>query len=395
MNPVLARLGGYPLAAFQDLSRELVASGQPVSDFSIGDPIEPTPPFIREALVDALSPVSQYPTAAGLGELRRAIAAWVQRRFGVTVDPDRHVLPTAGSKEAIFHLPLGLVDAHGERRTVIAGDPGYPVYERGQLFAGGDSHVVELHPDNDWFLDLGAIGADVLDRSTHAWLNYPHNPTGATASREQLRAALEVAREHGVVLASDECYVDIHPVDAEPAPSLLEVAGDPADPDLTGIIVAFSLSKRSGMTGYRSGALVGDPALIADQRILRPNIGTASPEFIQRAAAVAWSDDAHVAERRATFDAKRRVVLDFLQSAGFTVSGSDATFYLWVAAPGGDDVAYAKALLDHRVIVSPGSAFGPAGRGWLRLALVPDLDGCRAAVEAWTAALATGTIPAV
>jgi succinyldiaminopimelate transaminase len=393
MNPVLTRLGGYPLAAFQDMKLALVADGRPVADFSIGDPIEPTPPFIRQALIDGLDPVSQYPTAAGLPELRRAIAGYVRRRFGVTVDSDRHVLPTAGSKEAIFHLPLGLVDPEGPRRSVVWGAPGYPVYERGQLFAGGLSHAVTLRADNGWLLDLEEVSSAVLEQSTHAWLNYPHNPTGATITLAQLRAALATARAHGVVLASDECYVDVHPPAGPLPPSLLQVLDDPDDPDLTGVVVALSLSKRSGMTGYRSGALVGDPELIAAQRILRPNIGTASPNFVQHAAVAAWSDDDHVAERREIFAAKREVVQAFLDDEGLRVSGSDAAFYVWVEAPGGDDTAYAEALLRHRVIVSPGSAFGPAGRGWLRLALVPDLQGCQVAVDAWRRAIASGELP--
>jgi acetylornithine aminotransferase len=146
------------------------------------------------------------------------------------------------------------------------------------------------------------------------------------------------------------------------------------------------------MTGYRCGALVGDPELIRAQRILRPNIGTASPEFVQRAAVAAWSDDDHAVERRRVFNAKRAVLLEFFAQAGITVSGSEATFYLWFAAPGGDDAAYAQALLHHRVLASPGRAFGPAGQGWLRLALVPSVSGCRDAVAAWRTALAGGAL---
>lgn len=394
MNPLLRRLGGYPLAAFQDLKAEMALQGGPLHDFSIGDPVEPTPAFVRQALVDGVPAVSQYPTAAGLPELRAAIATWVGRRFGVDVDPDRHVLPTAGSKEAVFHLPLALVDphgaAHGARHSVLWGDPGYPVYERGQLFAGGTSDPVTLTEATGWRLELDALDPTRLQRATHAWINHPHNPTGAVTDEDHLRRALSTARAHGLVLASDECYADIHPVDAAPPPSVLQVAdGD----GFEGLLVAFSLSKRSGMTGYRCGALVGDPALIADQRLLRPNIGTASPEFVQHAAAAAWADDGHVAERRATFDAKRTVVVDFLRSAGIHVSGSAATFYVWFAAPGGDDAAYAEALLRHRVVASPGRAFGPGGRGWLRLALVPDLAGCRAATSAWGDAIAAGALP--
>jgi succinyldiaminopimelate transaminase len=389
MNPVLSELGGYPLAAYQDLKRELARDGRPLHDFSIGDPIEPTPPFIRRALVEGLDEVSQYPTAAGLPELRRAIADWVERRFKVAVDPDREVLPTAGSKEAIFHLPLGLLDPRGDRTAVLWGTPGYPVYERGFRFAGGTSDPVALGPDTGWRLQLDALERRRLDRACLAWLNYPHNPTGATVDADFYTDALDVARDRGIVLASDECYVDIHPTAAEPPPSLLQAARD----DRSGLLVAFSLSKRSGMTGYRSGALVGDPELIAAQRLLRPNIGTASPEFVQRAAVAAWSDDDHVAERRATFDRKRAVILAFAEEAGVPVSGSAATFYVWLRAPGGDDLAYARALLRERVVVSPGRAFGAAGRGWLRLALVPSIDGCHAAVDAWRAAIAAGRLP--
>ncbi len=389
MNPVLSELGGYPLAAYQDLKRELAGDGRPLHDFSIGDPIEPTPAFIRRALLEGLPEISQYPTAAGLPELRSAIAGWIERRFKVAVDPDREVLPTAGSKEAIFHLPLGLLDPRGDRTAVLWGTPGYPVYERGFRFAGGTSDAVELGPGTGWRLQLGALGLDRLDRACVAWLNYPHNPTGAVADADFYADALEVARDRGVVLASDECYVDIHPAAAEPPTSLLQAAGD----DRSGVLVAFSLSKRSGMTGYRSGALVGDPELIAAQRLLRPNIGTASPEFVQRAAVAAWSDDEHVAQRRATFDRKRAVMLAFAQQAGLQVSGSDATFYVWLRAPGGDDLAYAQSLLRERVVVSPGRAFGAAGRGWLRLALVPSIDGCHAAVDAWSAAIAGGRLP--
>ena len=387
-NPLLGRLGGYPLAAFQDLARAMRAEPEPVHDFSIGDPVEPTPAFIREALIEGIAETSQYPTAAGLAELREAIAGWVQRRFGVSVDPDREVLPTAGSKEAVFHLPLAIVDPHGDRRAVIWGDPGYQVYERGQLFAGGSSDPVALTAEADWRLELGDIAADRLRGACIAWTNYPHNPTGAAVDLDYHRRALDVTREHEIVLCSDECYVDIHP-DGELPPSILQACGD----DRTGVIAAFSLSKRSGMTGYRCGALVGDADLIAAQRLLRPNIGTASPEPMQRAAIAAWSDDGHAAERRAVFNEKREVMLDFLRRSGITVSGSEATFYIWFAAPDGDDAAYAEALLRHRIIASPGRAFGPAGSGWLRLALVPSVEGCREAAEVWGKAIADGSVP--
>jgi aspartate/methionine/tyrosine aminotransferase len=147
------------------------------------------------------------------------------------------------------------------------------------------------------------------------------------------------------------------------------------------------------MTGYRAGAMIGDPDLIARLRLLRPNLGTASPDFVQSAATAAWDDQDHVEERRAVFAAKRDVVLPFLREAGIEVSGSQATFYVWFRAPGGDDAAYAEALLRERIVASPGRAFGPGGEGWLRLALVPTVEGCRAAVASWGAALEAGRLP--
>jgi len=389
-NPALDRLGGYPLARIQDLSVAMRASGEPFFDFSIGDPDEPTPELIRQALLDAIQPVHRYPTAAGLPELRRAIAGWLALRHGVTADPDTHVLPSAGSKEAIFHLPLAVLDPSGDRRHVLFGEPGYPVYGRGALFAGGQPDVVTLTHEGGWLLDLEAIERDDpgrLDRACIAWVNYPHNPTGAVADLDWFRRQVAVARRHDVLLCSDECYQEVW--FDQPAPSVLEAC----DGDFTGVVAFVSLSKRSGMTGYRSGAIVGDAEIIRRLRVLRPNIGTASPDFVQRAAAAAWSDQAHVDDRRAVFAAKRTAILPHLAALGLDVSGSEATFYLWVRVPGGDDAAYAEALVGERIITSPGRAFGSGGEGWLRLALVPSADRCAAAGHAWASAASAGRLP--
>jgi succinyldiaminopimelate transaminase len=393
-NPVLDELGGYPLARLQDLAAALRASGATVHDFSIGDPDEPTPVFVRDALKAAVGPVSRYPTAAGQPELRRAVLDWLARRHGVTagLDPDVHVVPAAGSKEAIFHLPLAMVDRDGPTRHVLFGTPGYPVYDRGTRFAGGICDPDVLRAEDGWRLDLTAMDPARLDRACIAWLNYPHNPTGATVDAGWLADQVAVAREHDVLLCSDECYQEVW--FDEPAPSVLEAIAD-ADGavDPTGVLAFVSLSKRSGMTGYRSAAIVGDADVVGRLRTLRPNIGTASPDFVQAAAVAAWSDQAHVEERRAIFAAKRRVVLDFLAARGIEVSGSAATFYVWFRAPGGDSAAYAEALLRARIIASPGEAFGAGGAGWLRLALVPTVEACRAAVAAWGAAIDSGAVP--
>ena len=381
-NPVLEGLPSYFTQSLTDaLEREVLI------DLSVGDPHEPTPEPIRRALIDALTPESSYPSAAGTAELREAIAGWMARRHGVEVNPDRNVLASAGSKEAIFHLPLAVIDAAGPRRGVLWGTPGYPVYDRGTRFAGGVSDPVLLRAEEGWRLDLAALEPDRLQRSAIAWVNHPHNPTGATTDRTHLHRQVELAREHGLLLASDECYQEVW--FDEPAPSALEVC----DGDLTGVLAVVSLSKRSGMTGYRSGAMIGDPDLIARLRRLRTTTGTASPSFVQAAATAAWRDQDHVTDRRAIFAEKRRVVLDFLEQQGIEVSGSQATFYVWLRAPGGDDVAYADALQHAGLLVTPGRSFGEGGEGWLRLALVPTLEECHLAVQRWAAAIADGRVP--
>lgn len=387
-NPVLATGGANPLAALRDEVLRRRAAGEQLIDLSIGDPDEPTPDAIRTALKQALGPISSYPSAYGQAATRRAIAGFVSRRHGVTVDPATQVLPTAGSKEAIFHLPMAFLDPAGARRTVVWGSPGYPTYARGTRYAGGVDHAVILRQEDGWRLDLAALDADVLARTAIAWLSYPHNPTGAIVDLGYLREQLAVARANDILLCSDECYQEMW--FDEPAPSLLEAC----DADLTGALAFLSLSKRSGMTGYRSGAIVGDATLVATLRVLRNDIGTASPDFVQAAAQAAWSDQSHVDGRREVFRAKRDVVFAGLRDLGLRWSGSDATFYVWVHVPSGDDLAYTQALLAAGLVVTPGREFGRGGEGFIRLALVPDVDGMRDAMSRWNAAQRDGLLPA-
>lgn len=389
VNPVVTAMGSYELEEMRHRVLALRASGRILHDFSIGDPNEPTPSFIRESLTAAVEPVSRHPTILSQPTLlRRAIIEFLESRHGVVgLDPDLHVLPTAGSKEAIFHLPLSIIDRAGPRRHVLWGEPGYPAYERGTVLAGGISDPIPLRSEDAWLMDLTTLSADRLDRACIAWINYPHNPTGASTDLNWLRDQVACAREYDILLASDECYQELW--FDHPAPSILEACGD----DVNGVIAVLSLSKRSGMTGYRSGAIVGDSDIVELQRQARPNFGTISQDFVQAAATAAWLDQDHVNQRREVFAAKRQVVLDFLTRAGIEVSGSDATFYIWFRAPNGDDVAYAEALLDAGVVASPGRSFGPSGEGWLRLALVPGVNECRDAMAKWHAAIQAGDLP--
>jgi len=370
-NPVLDELGAYVIGDLQALARKMQESGQRVIDFSIGDPREPTPEFIREALRAAVPRVSQYPTVAGLADLRRSFAGYLQRRFGVEVDPDTQVVPTSGSKEAIFSTPLALVDARGGD-AVAYGSPAYPVYERGARFAGAEAVGIRLR--DDFVLRAGAVPAGLWERLRILWICSPHNPTGSITTSGDLVDLVASCREHGVLLASDECYADLY--EDEPPPSTLQVAG----PGFEGVLAFFSLSKRSGMTGYRSGMIVGDASLIAAVKQLRGSVGVAPPEFVQAAAAAAWADDEHAARRREIFESKRAVLRAPFEESGYEVVGSRAGIYLWVDMRG-DEVAAARRFLEEGVVVSPGTAFGAGGEGFLRFALVPTLEECGEAAE--------------
>jgi succinyldiaminopimelate transaminase len=362
LSPVLAGMATYPFVRLDEARARIAAKGVPIVDFGMGEPREETPEFIRRALVDALEPLSTYPTAVGLPELREAIAGWVGRRFGATLDPDAEVIPTLGSKEAIFGLANVL-----DGEYVAVPTPSYPVYERGGRFAGKQVLELPLTEANGWLPDLSAVDAATWDRVALLWLNYPNNPTGATAPLEFYEGAAELARRHGFVLASDEAYSEIY-FGAPPASALQTTSRDH-------ILVFNTLSKRSSMPGYRSGFVAGDRELIAALKRYRPNVGVAPPSFIQRAAIAAWGDDAHVDVVRERYRAKRDVLLDALTLRN---AGGDASFFLWLDA-GPEADALAAEWLESGVVVAPGSFFG-APR-YLRVALVPTLAECQRAAN--------------
>ncbi|CAA9457165.1 MAG: N-succinyl-L,L-diaminopimelate aminotransferase, type 2 [uncultured Rubrobacteraceae bacterium] len=374
LNPVLERMPTYPLIKMDERRRKLEESGATLYDFGTGDPREPTDAKIRRALVDAVPKTSRYPSATGTKALREAFAGFMRRRHNVELDPDTEVLPAAGSKEAIFHTPLAFLHPSHERRGVAYGTPGYPVYERGALFAGGEALPVKLRAEDGFLLPVSALDPA---RTRAVWINYPHNPTGATATHAYLEELAAFCREHDILLFSDECYNDVY--SGAPPPSILEITRERT-------LAFVSLSKRSGMTGYRSAMMAGDPELIAALKKMRPSIGAASPTFVQRAATAAWNDDAHVEQRNRIFAGKRKLFTNFFEKAGFRWTPTNASLYLWAEVPeeyGGDDEAYALRLLEEGIIVASGSSFGPGGEGFFRIALVPTLEECEEAIARW------------
>jgi len=360
INPTLTEMATYPFVRLEEARRRLVAEGVEVIDFGKGDPNEPTDPMIRRALVDALPERAPYPLAQGLPELRQAASRWCATRFGIDVDPDIEIVPTYGSKEAIFSLAQ-VLDTAG--RVVVFGEPAYPVYERGARFAGAEVQTLPLLRKNGFLPDLDAIP----DGTALVWVNYPHNPTGAVAPLEFYERLAELAEERDFLVGSDEAYTELW-FDSPP-PSALQVG------DRSRMIVFQTLSKRSSMTGYRSGFVAAPADVISALKAYRPTVGTAPQEFVQRASVVAWGDERHVEETRARYRAKRDVMIPAIEAKGWEIVASEATMYLWVIGPDPD------ALLERGILVSPGDFFGPSGAGYVRFALVPTLEECRRAAE--------------
>ncbi len=370
LSPVLSAQGTYPFVRIERAKREAAEAGIEILDFGQGDPREPTDPAIRQALVDGLQERMGYPKAEGLPELRTAIAGWFERRFGVALDPDTEVIPTYGSKEAIFSFAQVAVDPSSAKDTVVVTDPGYPVPARGAAFAGARVESLPLLEENGFLPDLEAV--EDWARIALFWVNYPNNPTGATATLSFFEQLSELAREHDFLLCSDEAYSELW--FTEPPCSALQVA------DRANVVVFQTLSKRSSMTGYRSGFVAASPEIVSALKTYRPSTGAAPQEFVQRASIVAWNDEEHVSRTREAYRRKREVFLPVLERKGWRVAASEATMYLWVEVPGGESSeSAAERLLAHGVVVAPGAYLGAAGEGYVRLALVPTLAECERA----------------
>ncbi|MBW0104577.1 succinyldiaminopimelate transaminase [Pseudonocardia sp. KRD291] len=321
-------------------------------DLSVGTPVDPVPDVVRDALCGPASTEPGYPTTHGPAELREAVVASLERRFGVRgVDPSA-VLPTIGSKEMVAWLPtlLGLEPGDG----VVIPELAYPTYEVGARLAGLD------HIRSD---GLTAAGPG---RVRLVWLNSPSNPTGRVLPVEHLRKVVTWARERGAVVASDECYLGL-PGAADPSP-LSVLHPDVCDGDHTGLLAVHSLSKVSNLAGYRAGFVTGDPSLVAALLEVRKHAGMIVPRPVQAALAAAVSDDAHVAVQAARYEARRARLRAGLESFGLKIEHSAAGLYLW-ATDGGNGRETVGRLAERGILVAPGEFYGPAGASHVRVAL--------------------------
>jgi LL-diaminopimelate aminotransferase len=380
------RLDRLPPYVFAELERKIAdkqAQGIDVISLGIGDPDAPTPDLVVESLCEAAGEpgTHRYPSNRGRPEFRSAVASFYERRFRVTLDPEREIVPALGAKECIFNLNLAFLDP-GD--VALASDPGYPVYKGGPLLAGAEPVLLPIVPERGFAPDLDAVAADHRKRARLLYLNYPNNPTGAVAPEGLFERAVEFARENDVLVVHDASYTETT-FDGYVAPSFLEAAGAKE----VGIEV-FSLSKGYNMTGWRTAAIVGNPDAVESYWRLKTNIDSGMFEAVQLAAAAALDRGDEVARKMsAIYQRRRDLVCDALREIGLAVTPPLGTIYVWVPTPEGHTSAsYCELVLEESaVVVSPGSAYGPNGEGFFRISLTVSDDRLQEAVDRLRASL--------
>jgi LL-diaminopimelate aminotransferase len=370
-------LPGYPLAEIPTIKRRLLDAGIDVIDLGAGDNDTPPPVVAVESMIDALRDpaLSKYGFQQGLPAFRQAAVRWVERRFGMRFDPTSETLPLIGSKEGLSHLCFAVCNP-GD--VTIVPEPGYQAYLGGSLLAGADPYIAPLRPENGFLVDLEKVPVDVLRRAKLVFLNYPNNPTAAVATPEYLERTVEVCRRYGILLAYDNAYCELT-FDGYRAPSIFEI---PGARDVS--LEFFSLSKSFSMTGWRIGFVVGRPELVGALTRVKSYVDTGPFLAVQKAGASALDHaEELVAPIRAELERRRDAGVAALKQAGFTIEPPQAAMYLWVPLPAGvPSATFAKRALEETgAVVLPGSAFGPAGEGFFRIALTVGADRLRAAVE--------------
>jgi LL-diaminopimelate aminotransferase len=361
----LGKLPPYLFAELDEMCAQVAAKGMDIIDLGVGDPDLPTPKPIIEKLYEAAQDKTnhQYPSYAGLPAFRQAASAYMEKRFGVKLDPVKQVFSLIGSKEGIAHLPLAFVNP-GD--LVLVPSPGYPVYNIGTLFAGGENYFLPLKEENGFLPDLDSIPADVAKRSKILHINYPNNPTSACADLSFFEKAVAFCREHDIVLAHDAAYAEMG-FDGYKPPSIFEVDGA-----LDVAIEFHSLSKTFNMTGWRLGFVCGNAKIAGGLGRIKTNIDSGAFNAIQIAGIEAlengWS---FVEENMAVFADRRDVAVDGLKALGLKVFKPKATFYVWFTVPDGmtSKGFCARVLQETGVVITPGNGFGEFGEGYARMAL--------------------------
>ena len=362
-------LPAYPLAGMREIRRRIEAEGVDVIDLGTGDAQLDPPPAVVERLREVAGDLaySRYGFQAGLPEFREAVATWMERRFGVRVDPVTEVLPLIGSKEGIAHLPFAFV---GPGDTAIIPDPGYQAYLGGVTFAGGEPHLVPLRAEHDFLVPLEDLPPAVAERARILYLNYPNNPTTAVAPDAYFEQAIRFCAEREAILANDHAYSELA-FDGYRPRSVLELDG------AREVAIEFhSFSKTYNMTGWRLGWAVGSPEIVGALAKVKTFVDTGQYLGIQAAGVAALESwETWVPGNVATFQGRRDAAVRAFRAAGFDVTSPKATMYLWIPVPGGQpSEAFARrALEEEGVIVLPGASLGRGGEGYFRVALtVPE-----------------------
>jgi LL-diaminopimelate aminotransferase len=373
----LQSLPGYPLAEIPTLKRRLIEAGVDVIDLGAGDNDTPPPAVAVETMSAALRnpALSKYGFQQGLPEFRQAAARWIERRFGQRFDPFTEILPLIGSKEGLSHLPLAVINP-GD--VAIVPEPGYQAYLGGTLLSGAEPCIAPLRPENRFLLELDQIPGDVLRRARIVFVNYPNNPTAAVADAAYLERTVAACRRHGILLAYDNAYCELT-FDGYRAPSIFEFSGAR---DIA--IEFFSLSKSYSMTGWRIGFAAGRAELIGALTRVKSYVDTGPFLAIQKAGASALDHSEElVAPIREELEKRRNAAVAALDRSGFRVESPKAAMYLWIPLPERTQSAtFAKQALEQTgVVVLPGSAFGPAGEGFFRIALTVGAERLKTAAE--------------
>lgn len=367
----------YLFARIDAMKKKAIEMGADLIDLSIGDPDIPTPAHIVEAMKRAVEKPEhhRYPSYEGMYDYRAAVAQWYKRRFNVELDPEKEVLSLIGSKEGIGHIPLAFVNP-GD--VVLVPSPGYPVYSIGTLFAGGESYFMALKEENAFFPDLDSIPEDVARRAKLIFINYPNNPTAATAGEDFYKRVIEFAAKYNIIVCHDAAYSEIYFDNKRPL-SFLSVDGAKE------VGIEFhSLSKTYCMTGWRIGFAAGNKEVIAGLGKIKTNLDSGVFQAIQEAAIVALNtDDSVLSELRKRFQERRDALLEGLSGTPLKAIKPEATFYVWTRVPHGyDSATLVKDLLEKaHVLATPGVGFGDEGEGYVRFALTADVKRIKEATE--------------
>lgn len=369
---VAKRIENLPPYLFVEISKKIAekkAKGEEIVSFAIGDPDIPTPAHIIERLCQAArDPVNhRYPESDSLPELRKAVADWYVRRFGVSLDPDKEVLPLIGAKEGIAHIAFCFIDP-GD--IALVPDPGYPVYSIGTKLAGGEPYYMSLRAEEGFLPNLEAIPGHILARSKLLWINYPNNPTSAVAGLDFFNKVAGFAKQHDLLVCHDGPYTEVA-FDGYQTVSFLQAEG------AKDVGVEFhSLSKSYNMTGWRIGMVVGNAAMVGALKTLKSNIDSGIPQAIQYAAIEALSGPQEpIQEHNAVYQRRRDLVVEMLNNIGLQARAPKASLYVWARVPEGyTSVDFTADLLEQvGVAVTPGIGYGKNGEGYVRLSLtVPD-----------------------